>query len=127
MTGNDEFYKAAEEKKKRRKATINIVISVLSIMPMGLLFEGIEVYEPTYLICGLKLARLLKNKPVFWIFFLLKKLAMNSFRIIEVLFTYYFATHIITCLFIVMMYWDDFNNTWVRRIPYPYPEVYIYI
>ena len=123
----DDYLRAREHSKQKRHQILKIVQSLLATIPFGLFFEELEIYSPTYIICAIKLLRMMKIAPFFIIFQYLKKIHMNGFRLIQAFVTYYLLTHTISCLFIVMMYWEDINETWVRRVPYPYPEVYIYI
>jgi hypothetical protein len=119
----DERIRVSAERKKRVKLKFKIFLEVLSLMPLSLVFQQCEVYSPAYVIAFCKLLRLLKVWPVFDVLHILKKKAMNIFRIIEVILSYYIVTHTLTCLFIIMMYFEpNMNDTWVRRIPYPFPE-----
>ncbi len=72
------------------------------------------------LVDSLSLLRMVKIWPLFKIFEVLKKREVDTWRIIEVIITYYIACHIVSCVVISVAYDnDDVRKTWMRRIPVP--------
>ncbi|CAI2367548.1 unnamed protein product [Moneuplotes crassus] len=71
----------------------------------------------------IKCLRLVKLYPILKVFEAIKQKVLNFGRIIEMLFLYYAACHIIACSFINIAYrQDDIRETWLRRLTVPQPE-----
>lgn len=95
--GNDKhlWRSIEDEKKDVRRLRIYIFLNILSIIPFSLFFWLIDVDEPLLVIYYLKMTRLLKLKPLIELFNRFKQKALNTTRIIEMLFYYYVSCHII--------------------------------
>lgn len=109
-----------DERKDLRKLKLDMLISVISWIPFTIIFWGAEVEEPYLFIFYIKMLRLMKILPLYYFFNWFKKRALNMTRIVEMLFVYYAACHIIACSFICIAYrQDDILSTWLRRLPVP--------
>lgn len=109
-------------KKDLKWLRIRIGLSVVSIMPIAIVFQLVDLDEPLLIIFYLKCLRLVKLTPILRVFEAIKQRILNFGRIVEMLFLYYSACHIIACSFINIAYrQDDIRETWLRRLTVPQP------
>jgi hypothetical protein len=96
-----EDWKSKEDKiKDLNLVKYRIVRSIIATIPFSIFFYIIDVDKPWLLIYYLKILRLAKIYPLFKVFAFGKTKALNFTRIVEMLFIYYIACHIIACSFI---------------------------
>lgn len=106
--------------KRKTKLKIEIVTSLVAVVPFSLIFQLAQQHEPVLLVDFLCLLRIVKIMPILKLFEYLKSENMQKWRVIEVVITYYFICHIITGVWISMgVAADDVRETWLRRIPVP--------
>jgi hypothetical protein len=116
--------KLAEDKEEYQKrikyVRVELVCSIVACIPFSWMFKtaGVKMTNPgLVLLCCL---RLVKIWPVYKFFAIWKKREVDLVRIGEVIFTYYFACHIIACYCIsIAANAPDIRKTWMRRIPVP--------
>ena len=120
-TGEKRLWRSVDdEKKDLKKVTIYLILNIISFLTV--FFHLIRTDQPLLIIFYLKCLRLLKLRPVIRLFNALKQRALNFARILEMLFLYYVACHIIACSFICIAYKQpDIRDTWLRRLPVPQP------
>lgn len=109
-----------EYARRKRNVRVELVCSGLALFPFSLVFDLAGVKKDNIFIVLLCLLRLCKIWPVYKIFSTWKKREVDLIRIFEVIFSYYFACHIITCYVIsIAINAPDVRETWMRRIPVP--------
>lgn len=109
-----------EYERRKRNVRVELVCSGLAFVPFSMIFDLAGVKKDNIFIVMLCLLRLVKIWPVYKIFKTWKKREVDLIRIFEVIFSYYFACHIITCYVIsIAINAPDVRETWMRRIPVP--------
>ena len=109
--------------KKRYSIAKSICWECFTFLPWSIILQN--VYYPAYVVAFVKMLRLIKFWPLVKLLSLLKVSWLNAIRILEVIFYYFIFAHMMTCLMILMMYIPKtFNESWVRRIPYPQVDIY---
>ena len=116
--------KLAEDKEEYMKrilyVKVELVCSAVAALPFAFVFDVAGVKKDSVLIVALCLLRLVKIWPLFKIFNVWKKREVDLVRIIEVIFNYYLACHIIACYCIsIAARAPDVRDTWMRRISVP--------
>lgn len=84
-----------EERKKIKSLKVELIFGVLSWLPFSIIFWSANVEEPYLLIFYIKMLRLTKILPILKFNNYFKQRALNITRILEMLFFYYLASHMI--------------------------------
>jgi len=126
LSSNEFERKLNEDKeeffKRLRNVKIEIICSIVALVPFSLFFELSETRQPLLIINTLCLLRLVKIWPIYKILASLKKRSVDAIRIVEVVITYYIACHIVSCYVISLaLHVPDARDTWLRRVPVPQP------
>ena len=101
-----------------------MVLVVFALIPTALITDYVNGSKSTPAVSCIVCTRLCVVWPVMNMFAYMRKKAMNTVRIFEVIFLYYLMCHIAACLFIhVGTYPEelDIRDTWLRRLPVPQP------
>jgi len=110
-----------EEYARRMRAVhFELVSSIIAFFPFSMVFDFAGVSTEHTIVVILCCLRLVKIWPVYKFFSSLKKREVDLIRIFEAFFSYYFASHILTCYIISFaLPAPDVRDTWLRRVPVP--------
>ena len=99
---------------------------VLHFIPFSMIFEAADVpnRRDNFFLIALQLLRVTKYDDYFYPFFQLRLRVTALSSILEIIFSYFLLSHIFSCLLIIIGNTEeDFNNTWLAKVPAP--QVYL--
>lgn len=110
-----------EINQKLSLSKIDLIMSVLALMPFSLIFE--QMKTALFIINWLRILRISKLFPLYKVCNYFKKYNVKVVRISEIIIAYYVVSHISACvmLSVGLAQAHNIENTWLNKVPIPLP------